>query len=285
MQKAAQRKKVLVLGAELAGLECAMVAAERGHDAVIYDRENETGGQIRLIKRLPGQTYPQVFVDYLDRQLQKLGVKVNLGVEVTDKNIDEVLSSEKPDVAVIATGARPATEGTAGGSCAPIPGWEQDNVCTYEDVILGKAVIGEKVIIVDDFSDRVAPGIAELLAEQGKKVEIITSRSCITEPNLSVWSDMPFMLSKLDELGVKITPYTWIKHISGKEVTCFYVFSGREYVVEADNVVLVTTKYSNTEMYGALTQRGIECHLIGDALAPRWILNATHDGYKLGREL
>jgi len=284
-EKAARRKKVLVVGAGPAGLQCAITASERGHDVVVYDRENETGGQIRLIKKLPSQTYPQVFVDYLDRQLQKLGVKINLGVELTAKNIDEVLAKENPDVAVIATGARPARDGTAGASRAPIPGWERENVYTYEDVILGTAKLGEKVLILDDFSDRVAPGIAELVAEKGAQVEIITSRSCITDPNLAVWSDMPFMLSKLDELGVKITPYTWIKQISGKEVTCFYVFSGREYELKADNIIMVTTKYSNTELHDLLKERGVECHLIGDAKAPRWIWNATHDGYKLGREL
>jgi 2,4-dienoyl-CoA reductase-like NADH-dependent reductase (Old Yellow Enzyme family) len=284
-QKAARRKKVLVVGAGPAGLQCAITAAERGHDVVVYDRENETGGQIRLITKLPCQTYPQVFVDYLDRQLQKLEVKVNLGVELNDKNIDEVLAKEKPEVAVIATGARAAREGIAGASHAPIPGWERDNVYTYEDVILGTARLGEKVLILDDFSDRVAPGVAELIAEQGKKVEIITGRSSITEPNLMVWSDAAFMLPKLDELGVKITPFTWVKQITEKGATCFYVFSGREYEVEADNIIMVTTKYSNTEMHDLLKQRGVECYLIGDARAPRWIWNATHDGYKLGREL
>ena len=125
-KKAAQRKKVLIVGAGPAGLQCAVTAAERGHDVVIYDRDNKTGGQIKLLTKLPSQTYPQVFVDYLDRQLQKLGVKVNLGVEITARNIDEVLSREKPDVVVLATGARPARDGTAGASCAPIPGWEQE---------------------------------------------------------------------------------------------------------------------------------------------------------------
>jgi 2,4-dienoyl-CoA reductase-like NADH-dependent reductase (Old Yellow Enzyme family) len=284
-KKAPQRKKVLVVGAGPAGLECAMVAAERGHDAVIYERENETGGQIRLLKRLPSQTYPQVFVDYLDRRLQKLGVKVNLGVELTDKNLGEVLEREKPDVAVVATGARPGRDGTAGGSCAPIPGWDRDNVCTYEDVILGRASLGEKVLILDDLCDRVAPGIAELVAGQGKKVEIITSRSHIVEPYLATWLDAPFMLPKLDELGVRIVPFTWVKEIKEKAATCFYVPSGREYDVEADSVILVTTKYSDTGPYELLRRRGIACHLIGDARAPRWILNATHDGYKVASEL
>ena len=228
---------------------------------------------------------PQTFLDYLDRQLQKLGVKVNLGVEITNKNIDEVLAKEKPDVVVMATGARPAKDGTSALTCNPIPGWERENVYTYEDVLLGKAKLGEKVLIVDDFNDRVSPGIAELLAGQGKKVEIVTFRSSISGANLALWLDEPFVMGRLDELGVKITPYTWVKQIAEKGAICFNAPSGREFDVEADNIILVTTKYSNTELYDLFKQRGVECHLIGDARAPRWIWNATHDGYKLAREI
>jgi 2,4-dienoyl-CoA reductase-like NADH-dependent reductase (Old Yellow Enzyme family)/thioredoxin reductase len=283
-EKAPKRKKVLVVGSGPAGLQCALTSAERGHDVVIYDRENELGGQARLIKKLPSQTMPQTFIDYLDRQLQKLGVKINLGVELTDKNINEVLTKESPDVVVMATGARPARDGTGAVTCNPIPGWDRENVYTYEDVLLGKTRLGEKVLIVDDFNDRVSPGIAELLAEQSKKVEIMTFRNSLSGANLVMWLEEPFVMAKLDELGVKITPYSWVKEITEKGVVCFNAFSGREFAVEADNIILVTAKYSNTELYDLFKQRGIECHLIGDARAPRWIWNATHDGYKLARE-
>jgi 2,4-dienoyl-CoA reductase-like NADH-dependent reductase (Old Yellow Enzyme family)/thioredoxin reductase len=284
-EKALVRKKVLVVGAGPAGLQCAMTSAERGHHVVVYDRENELGGQVRLIKKLPGMTLPQTFIDYLDRQLQKLGVKVNLGVEINSGNIDQILSTEKPDVVVVATGARPCKDGTAGALCEPIPGWDRKNVYTYEDVLLGKAQLGDRVLIIDDFSDRKSPGLAELIAGQGKKVEIITGRSNITDPYLSSWDDAAFMMPKLDELGVKITPYTWVKEITEKGATCYNVFSGREFELDLDNIIMVTTKYSNTELYELLKQKRIECFMIGDARAPRWILNATHDGHKLAREI
>lgn len=284
-EKTPRRRKVLVVGAGPAGLQCAMTSAERGHDVVIYDRENEIGGQARLIKKLPGQTMPQTFLDYLDRQLQKLGVNINLEVELTDKNIYEVLAKESPDVAVIATGARPARDGTSGLTGAPIPGWERENVFTYEDVILDRAKLGQKVLIIDDFNDRVSPGIAELLAGQGKKVEIVTCRSSFVGANLAIWLDASFMLAKLDELGVKITPFTWVDEITDKGATCVYLPSAREFEVEVDSIIMVTTKYSNTELYDIFRQKGVECHLVGDARAPRWIWNATHDGYKLAREI
>ena len=92
-------------------------------------------------------------------------------------------------------------------------------------------------------------------------------------------------MARLDELGVKITPYCWVKEITDKGAACIFGPSGREFDVEADTIILVTTKYSNTELYDVFKQRGVECHLIGDARTPRWIWNATHDGYKMAREI
>jgi hypothetical protein len=130
--------------------------------------------------------------------------------------------------------------------------------------------------------------VAELLGTRGKQVEIVTGRPSIIEPNLIMWRDVPFVMPRLDELNVKITPLTAVKEITDKGAICFYVFSDREdraYEIEADNIIMVTTKLSNLEPYNLLKQRGVECHLIGDAKAPRWIMNATHDGYKVGREI
>jgi len=183
------------------------------------------------------------------------------------------------------SGDRPAREGTSALTCVAIPGWERDNVYTYEDVLLDRASIDGKVLIVDDFNDRVSPGIAELLAAQGKEVTIITFRSSISGANLLLWQDEPYIMGKLDELGINIVPYSWVKEIMEKKALCFNTLSGREFDVEADSVIMVTTKYSNTELYDIFKQRDVECHLIGDARAPRWIWNATHDGYKLAMEI
>ena len=282
--KARERKKALIVGAGPAGLQCAVTSAQRGHEVVVYDKESEIGGQARLIKKLPGHTLPQTFLDYLDMQIKKLDVSLHLGTEIHGENIDEVLAEEKPDVAVIATGARPAKDGRGPVTTEPIPGWERGNVYTYEDVLLGSAKLEETILIVDELADRISPGIAELLAEQGKKVEIITRWPSLS-PNLHWWLDEFFVMGKLDMLSVKVTPSSWVREITNTGATCFNIYSDREFEVEAGTIILATMKYSNTNTLSLLKEKGVACHLIGDARAPRWIWNATHDGYKLAREL
>ncbi len=283
-EKAARRKQVLIAGAGPAGLECAMVAAQRGHAVTVYEKETEAGGQARLIKRILDHTMPQTFLDYLENQVRKLGVKIHFGAEITEATIDEVLAKEKPDVVIVATGARPARDGRGSITTEPIPGWDKPHVVTYLDILLGTAEPGRKVLIVDELADRITPGIAEMLAEEGKEVEVITRWECLS-PNLRIWLDEPYAMGRLDELGVKITPNSWVKAIDQGSVECFNIHSGREFAVTADTVVLATMKYSNVELVKLLKERNVECHLIGDARAPRWILTATHDGYKMGREL
>jgi 2,4-dienoyl-CoA reductase-like NADH-dependent reductase (Old Yellow Enzyme family) len=282
--KRAQRKKVLVVGGGPAGLQCALTAAERGHDVVLYDKEEELGGQARYIKKIPGHIMPQTFLDYLELQVKKRGVGLHLGAEIEAGNVDTVLEEENPAAVVLATGSRPAADGLSGITCYPIPGHERPHVFTYLDVLKEEAELGGMVLIVDELADRVTPGIAEILAEQGKKVHVITRWPTLS-PNLMVWLDAPFAYGKLDVLGVEITPFTWVKEITDGGATLININSQRDYEVEADSVVLATMKYSNIEAAYLFSGKGVPVYVIGDARAPRFMWNATHDGFKTGTEL
>ena len=92
--------------------------------------------------------------------------------------------------------------------------------------------------------------------------------------------------AKMDELGIKITPSSWIKEITNSGVTCFNVFSSREFTVPADAVILVTMKYSNMEPYKMLKEKGVKpLYLMGDAKSPRQIGDALRDGHAIAREI
>lgn len=285
LTRAPSRKKVLVVGAGPGGLECARTLALRSHEVVIYEKEKEVGGQVRLLCKLPGgRTEFCTFIDWLERQVEKLGVRVNLEYEINEHNLDQILDKEKPDEIVCATGARAAKDGKSGTLPMPIPGSDLPNVFTYEAVLKGAEVFGNRVVILDDFKERTAPGIAEMLAEQGKEVEIISPAFSLQDPRFAQFAELALMLEKMDKLGVKMTPYVWALGIGEAKVTCVNIFNmGHMWDVEADSVVLVTAKDSNTDIYKALKAKGIKSRLIGDAVAPRWILNAVRDGHELAR--
>lgn len=282
--KRAQRKKILVVGGGPAGLQCALTAAKRGHDVALYDSEEELGGQARYIKMIPGHIMPQTFLDYLELQVKKHGVSLNLGQKIEPGNVDGILEAENPEAIVLATGSRPAADGLNGLTTYPISGHERSNVYTYLDVLKDEPELGERVLIVDELADRVSPGIAEMLGEQGKKVHVIT-RWPMLSPNLMIWLDAPFTFGKLDALGVQVTPFTWVKEITDSGATLININSQREYDIDVDSVILAIMKYSNIEVASLFQDKGMPLHVIGDARAPRFMWNATHDGHKIGSEL
>ena len=282
--KRAQPKKILVVGGGPAGLQCAFTAAERGHDVVLYDKETELGGQARYIKKIPGHIMPQTFLDYLELQVKKHRVDLQLGTEIDSANVDAILEKEAPAAVVIATGSRPAVDGLNGLTGYPVPGFDRANVYTYLDVLKDDADLGQNVLILDELADRVSPGIAEMLGEQGKQVHVVTRWPTLS-PNLMMWLDAPFTFGKLDAMGVQVTPSTWIKEITEKGATLMNIYSQREFDAGADSIILATMKCSNIEPISLFQGKGLPIHTIGDVRAPRFMWNATHDGYKTGSEL
>ncbi|MFC1981497.1 FAD-dependent oxidoreductase [Chloroflexota bacterium] len=120
IKPAEKTKKVLVVGGGPGGMEAARVAALRGHQVVLYEKENKLGGQLILASILRKEN--EALIKYLTTQMRKLGVKVELGKEVAPALIAEI----KPDAIVLATGAT--------SSLPEIPGINRDNVLSGADI-------------------------------------------------------------------------------------------------------------------------------------------------------
>ncbi len=284
--KARDRRKVLIVGAGPGGLECARTAMERGHDVVIYEKESFVGGQMRLFRSLPGRSEPGHILDWLEREVGRLGAQLKLSHPVTEATVDAILAAEKPDAIVVATGSRAARDGRSGLTTEPIPGWEGSNVFTYEDVLNGAPDrLGKRLLIIDELGERTTPGIAEKFAE-GRKITIVTRWPNVFHMWGLYWNEIAWVYGRLDELGVRVVPSSWVKEIRPGGATCFNVFSSREWDEAADSIILVTMKYSNMEPYKLLKAKGLKAvHLIGDAKSPRHIGDAMRDGYAAAREI
>ena len=265
-------KRVMIIGGGPAGLEAARVAALRGHKVSIYDKSPVLGGQTLIAAKAPGR---DGFLDlgrYYTYQMQLLKIDVHLNTEVTAA----VVESERPDAVVVATGSVPLLP--------DIPGINGANVCEVRQVLNGEVNTGENVVIIAGEEHMHALTAADFLAEQGKKVEILTTSyyaGVTVEPETK-----HAVYQRLFQKGVVFTPHTGVKEISGNTVVAFNVFTRNERRIErVDTVVVAWGSREDNALYYALKDRVKEVHKIGDANGVRRAHDATREGAIIGRVL
>jgi 2,4-dienoyl-CoA reductase (NADPH2) len=265
---AATPKNVMVIGSGPAGLECAYVAALRGHQVDIYDSNEELGGQIIPASKAPyGDEELYGMITYHKAMCEKAGVNFHLGTTVTPEFIDE----ELPDAVVLATGAE-FSKGEA-------PGFDGANVLCATDILEGKAEVGEKVLVWGGKKPGI--GVALYLAERGKKVALVSKeRKVGKDVNPSyIWR----YIKKMSQKKVKVYKESEIDEITNTGVVVRNHY-GTKIPVQADTVVYAE-RNPRQELTDAVKELNIELHLIGDALVPRALSNALHDGYRTGIRL
>jgi pyruvate/2-oxoglutarate dehydrogenase complex dihydrolipoamide dehydrogenase (E3) component len=280
MKKAATKKRVVVVGGGPAGLEAARVAALRGHDVTLYEKDKELGGQALLAEKLPGRDELGGLIRWQKIQLPKAGVKVVAGTEATA----QMILKTKPDVVIVATGSTWMRDGFTGMSCMEVPGWQQDNVFTASEVINGKAKIGKKAVVWDGRTDIVACGIAELLADKGCEVEFLTPVPLVGSMGLQYEVTYLHVMPRLLKKGVKINTESFLAAISEKTATAVNTntMDARE-ITDVDTFVLITGKIPIDNLYNELQGKVKELYKIGDAKNPHNMGSANRDGHFIGR--
>jgi len=287
LQEAVIKKKILVVGGGIAGLEFGRLASLRGHKVVIYEKSTTSGGLALTAAKLPGRENIRAIVQWLSNELKKAGVEIRYGLEVTSdpEVVNFVLEEEKPDAVVIATGSSTIRTGFQPYTMNEVRGWNESIVCTDDDILEGRVKPGKRAIIADTLSFIEAPGIAEYLSKRGTEVEVVTPLENVGL-ELDLYNHLEHVLPRLFAAHVKVTPYTWVKKVEGRHVTLYNIhYENDSRTEEVDNLVLITGRMQNDSLSKAFQGR-VDVHLIGDArLGGARIGNAMYDANELGRKI
>jgi 2,4-dienoyl-CoA reductase-like NADH-dependent reductase (Old Yellow Enzyme family)/thioredoxin reductase len=274
---AEKQKKVLVAGGGPAGLEAARVAALRGHQVTLYEKEPKLGGQVNLASVPPFMQEIGQLIKHLSTRVEKAGVQVELGKAVTPELVEEL----KPDVVVVATGATPLVP-------KDLPGVDKDTVVTAWEVLAGhEATKARNVLIVGggltgcETADFLALP-PDNMAAAATEVTLLELRDQIAMDSMA--EPRHLLLDRLREKRVNVIVRAKVKEIlddgvvfekDGQEQT----LRGFEYVILAMGARSVDTL--SKEIEGKVP----EVYAIGDATQPRRALEATAGGAEIGRRI
>jgi dimethylamine/trimethylamine dehydrogenase len=273
-------------------MECAVTLGKRGFETIhLVEAESEIGGRMRWVRRLPTLGDWGRIVDWRRIQLDKLpNVEVVTGTRLTA----DAVRDYGAQIVVVATGSHWSGEGLQAGTHEPIKGADPTlpHVLTPEQVAVeGKRPPGSRVVVYDAEGYFVGPGIAELLANEGLEVHLVTTFDVVS-PISDLTLEGPMLRQHLHERGVMAHRGITIDSVEPGSIAGEDEF-GEPFRLEVDGVVLVTQQVSDEALYlelardqAALDTAGIEAvYRIGDCVAPRMISEAIFDGHRLAREI
>jgi len=262
------RKKVMVIGAGPGGLNVAWVAARRGHEVHLFERQPEVGGQLILGSITAYKKELLSLIRFQKRQIERFGVACHLSEEAT---IDTVRSLS-PDVVIVATGSRPllpAVEGVDKPIVIPVP-----------RALNHQPPMGRKVVVVGGGAIGCEVGLH--LSEKGHEVIIVEMLPQIGAQLESMTKKL--LIQKLQEGGVDIR--TGYKLGSVKDDGAMIVDGrGEEVFLPADAVVIAIGSRPDDRLFHEIKDLGYEVHQIGDCLEPRSAKAAIYEGGVLGRSI
>jgi len=265
---------VLIIGAGPAGLEAARTAALRGRQVILYERAAAPGGTVTLAARGPGRAELRLITDYLQSELEQLGVELHTGVEVTS----EMILAQEPHTVIIATGAH------TGPGLLPIPGHNLPHVTDVRRVLAGEPVEGPRVVIIDETGSHGVLSAIEMLAMAGKNIELVTE-DFYAGRDLAATHDLVLWKQRVLPYGVIITPHTSVIRIEPGQVIVVDRFAAGERALPAAAVVLGTYERPSQDLYIALKGHVPHLFRIGDCVAPRRIEQAILEGRQVGEQV
>ena len=268
LKKTDRPKKIWIIGGGPAGMKAAEIAALRGHQVTLYEQQERLGGRFLLAAVPPKKQILKDFIDQLERQLQKLPVKVFIGRPFTPAS----LRRGKPDAVIVATGAKPFFP--------PIDGIREAKTISVEDALSGSAPLGKKVLVIG--GGGIGAEVADYLSEEGKEVTLVEMREGIA---LDLVGHLQHFLNKrLREKGVRLLTSTkairfekqgvWVEDPQGTKKLEWF-----------DSIVIALGFIADDEPVQSLKGKVSEVYVVGDASKPREVMEALVEGEEVALKI
>ena len=262
-----ERKKVLVVGGGIGGMQAALTCAERGHEVILCESTGRLGGTLRCEEKVPFKKNLDRYLNAQERAVKAAPIDLRMNTPVTP----ELARGLAPDVIIAATGARPVKP--------PIPGIDGDNVLSAEYAYVHPDEVGQNVVILGAGLVGVELGI--FLAMQGKKITVVEMAPEMNDGgNFLHASGLRVQIRKY---GINIHCSTRAEEIGPGGVTCSA--GGERPFFPADTVVYAVGQQSVSQDALALNMCAPEFHMLGDCVTPRNIVSATGAAYTVARDI
>ena len=265
---------VLVVGGGPAGMEAAIAARERGLEVTLAEASDTLGGQIPLASSIDPRAELRTIIDYQIGELYRLGVDVKLETPIDVSEIDNL----KPDTIIIATGSQPRTSPFTSDGSIPV-------IAPIDVMALPETYSDTNIIVVDHVAHFPAYAPAEALKDAGAEVMVITPKLFVG--SLLDQATMVRTLRRLASKGIQMVPNTAVVKISDGLLHVQDTLSGQMRTEEPDVIIAAVGNQAVETLSDELTKtiHYSNVHIIGDASAPRTILEAIREGRIAGRSI
>lgn len=266
LQQAKTRKKIVVVGGGVAGMQAAQTAAERGHSVTLIERKGELGGQMNIACVPPDKEILKTSAKYYEKQFELLGVKVLLNTKATADSI----AALHPDKVIVAVGSVPAAP--------PVPGIE--NTAGAWNVLDGTVPTpkGKDVVVIG--GGNVGCEAALFLLESGNRITIIEMTPVLSAGQEATHRERD--LATLKEKGADLQVCAKVSSIEADYVN-YTDSEGTPRRAKADLIVLATgQRPAGSELFEALSAKGVDAVLCGDSMEQGNIRTNIAAGFKAG---
>ncbi|MDR3551942.1 MAG: FAD-dependent oxidoreductase [Clostridia bacterium] len=270
LEPAKKPRRVMIVGGGVAGMEAARAAAERGHVVTLFEKSSRLGGHVIGGSVPDFKADDKKLLEWYENQMHLLKVNVKMSCEVTE----EVVSREKADVVIIATGSSPAA--------LTVPGISDPKVVGAEDVLLGNKNTGKTVVVIG--GGLVGCETALYLAKQGKAVTVVEMLGDLLISGRTVPHMNRIMLIDLLKFHqVTTMTKTLLLEVNGQGAVVL-CGSCRKYL-PAESIVVSAGYRPDDALYRRLSGKIPELYRIGDARDAGTIMTAIWEAYEIGRSV